>query len=710
MSVFTLAAQEVITDLEYNPLLRASQQPKSAAILKSVDNNLFTPVVLPFFDDFSSEDMYPSQLRWLDKYAFINATYAINPPNIGTATLDAINEKGEIYPGVIPGPMPFIADYLTSRPVRLDSVFDPVPHAMTVGDSVYLSFYFQPQGHGNPPESTDSLVLEFGVYTGDSVFAYMDSITVTIEKTYYPNDTILLPCPLPDDSVYVSVNPWLQLHNAQLMLIAGDIVTLPCDSVFEPKIEWDHIWSTPGMALDTNFYKEGYPLSYFHQVMIPITDSARYFSKYFVFRFKNYVSLADNSLPSWQSNVDHWNIDFVYLDMNRKWSDTTYSFLSFVDAAPGMLRRYEAMPYKQYMSDPITEMKDSIDIVITNLDTLSHNSTYKYILSDEHGVPLDSCLRGNWDIPPVYTDGYLDYINFSRPPVCFGFYPVIYNADSASFTITHILSSGTGSSENLGDTIRFRQNFYNYYAYDDGLPEAGYGLTPAGSLLAYRFILNKPDTLRAVQMYFNETRTGANQQYFSLMVWNDDNGLPGQVIYSKTGLKPQYSKSLSQFYTYYCDSVVPVVGPFYVGWAQTTSDNLNIGFDRNRQAQENIFYNVAGTWTKSIQQGSLLMRPLLGKSIHDYPVNIPVKADQIAIYPNPAKYTAINLMLPPDMDDPAHSDQFDLRVYNIMGQSVYNGPFEKDFNISSFDNGIYILTVRDMQRNKFCTGKLIISR
>ena len=44
-----------------------------------------------------------------------------------------------------------IADYLTSKPIDLDPLLD----------SVYLSFFYQPEGIGNDPQPEDSLVLEF---------------------------------------------------------------------------------------------------------------------------------------------------------------------------------------------------------------------------------------------------------------------------------------------------------------------------------------------------------------------------------------------------------------------------------------------------------------------------------------------------------------------------------------------------------------------
>lgn len=704
-------AQEVISNLGVNPVLKErSAEALSSRELKS-SQAVREELWLPFFDDFSSSEVYPSAERWVDNFAFINSTYPVFPPSRGVATLDAINEFGEIYAHATPGPQHFLADFLTSRAIRLDSVMDPEKRAITTRDSVYFSFYYQPQGYGNAPEVSDSLVLEFGSFTGDSVFSYIDSTEVLIDDTYFPGDSILLPCQLPEDSIWVSADPYLILHNNQMSLIPGDVIVMPCDSIFVAETQWDWIWSTTGQDLDTLFYDETYVPSYFKKVMIPITDSLRYYKPDFQFRFKNYASLANNTLPSWQSNMDHWHVDYVYLNTGRSIRDTTSKDLTFVYEPASMIKTYESMPYEQYVNDPIAAMKDSVDMVISNRDTLSHNSIYTFYLRSQNNQIIDSCERGVWDIPPVYTDGFLDYINFTRPPVCFGFFPVNFNEDSAIFTIEHALSSAPGSSENLGDTVTYTQKFYNYYAYDDGTPEAGYGLTPAGAQLACKFLLNKADTLRAIQMYFNETLNGANQQYFNLTVWNNNAGMPGSIVYSQAGERPVYTKELNKFHTYHLDSAIAVSGTFFVGWAQTTDDNLNVGFDRNNRSGNKIYYNVMGDWIQSIQQGSLMIRPVTGKPIRDVPEEpIPQKVTGIDIFPNPVKDADVTIELPPEINDPAMYEQINMKIFNIMGQVLYSGVYRRTFNTTGLNDGIYIITIRSNSANRYYTEKMVVTR
>ncbi|HIA10693.1 MAG TPA: T9SS type A sorting domain-containing protein [Flavobacteriales bacterium] len=89
---------------------------------------------------------------WIDDLAYINNTYPIDPVTIGVATLDGLDEKGAPHNNFSDPSGYGVADYLTSKPIDLTG---------TPGDSIFLSFYYQPEGMGNNPQLEDSLVLEF---------------------------------------------------------------------------------------------------------------------------------------------------------------------------------------------------------------------------------------------------------------------------------------------------------------------------------------------------------------------------------------------------------------------------------------------------------------------------------------------------------------------------------------------------------------------
>ncbi|MBK6341101.1 MAG: T9SS type A sorting domain-containing protein [Flavobacteriales bacterium] len=92
---------------------------------------------------------------WEDDDVYINGNYPIEPPTIGVATFDGLARTG--YPYDYDQFTAYgIADHLTSVDIDLSAPLGPE-------DSLYLSFFYQPQGLSgdNAVQPLDSLVLEF---------------------------------------------------------------------------------------------------------------------------------------------------------------------------------------------------------------------------------------------------------------------------------------------------------------------------------------------------------------------------------------------------------------------------------------------------------------------------------------------------------------------------------------------------------------------
>ena len=709
ISPILVFGQEILTGLPINPVIKNQQASQQVKDYKSTYK--FTPkaVELPFFEDFKQKDIYPDTNRWVDYYVYINSDFPYLPPTWGAATFDVLDALGNVYSDA--NPLLFKADQLTSRPIRLDSVFEPTAKALSPADSVYLSFYYQPQGRGNDPQPKDSLVLEFGHYTNDSIFWYVDSIEISLGVYISPDDTIF-----PDDILFSPCDStWGTTVFDTLYFL--DYVTLPCDSVYRPDTDWEWVWSSKGMTLDTfKVNVANTDTGYFKQVMIPLTDT-NFFRKDFQFRFFNYASIASDNLQSWQSNCDYWSVDFIYLNHGRTREDTTYEYITFTDRAPSFLKEYESMPFTQYRDDPTNAIKGGLEMYISNMDDIQQTANYFYTVDNDAGGEVYTYPGGSWSLEKFIDYGYITYQPFAFPEVQ-GIFPPFGNRDSAYFDITHYLVGDQALG--LSDTMSYRQKFYNYYAYDDGTAEFGYGLTPAGSQLAYQFTLSKRDTLRAVQMFFNKTLTGANEQFFYLAVWKDLNGKPGDIVYIKEREKPYFEDSLYRFHTYYLDSVLPVQGTFYVGWIQTTTHNLNVGFDSYNDASAHIFYNTSGVWDRSSFTGSLMIRPVLGKKLKDDPELKTGSVDYFLVSPNPSLdgKLSIKFMGQPRgetkaieiLPDDEVSNYIEVEVYNIVGQRVYYSPYNPQINLSFLEPGIYIMRLNDKSNNNSMVQKLIITQ
>ncbi len=113
-------------------------------------------LTLPFFDDFTTTAIYPNQNRWTNNYVFINNTASINPPTYGVASFDNLNNQGQPYTGIS---LAYgSSDTLESQGINLKNIGKT--------DSLFLSFYMQPQGLDIDPlfntrDPQDSLVIEF---------------------------------------------------------------------------------------------------------------------------------------------------------------------------------------------------------------------------------------------------------------------------------------------------------------------------------------------------------------------------------------------------------------------------------------------------------------------------------------------------------------------------------------------------------------------
>ena len=682
-----LFSQEFLTGLSENPVIveEVARLETLAAERESLARDEVTPLFLPFFDDFTQSWIFPADGRWANSYAYINTNFAYHSVNRGVATLDAIDNRGRLHQNA--STFPFGADTLTSQPIRLDSIISPVQRPLTPADSIYLSFFYQPEGRGNPPEPFDSLILNFGYYTGRDIFAgYFDSLLVPLSWYLQPGDTLF-----PGDTIYSpggECDPGLFAISSQLYTYQ-DAILLPCDSVFIPEYKWQRVWSTPGMALQEFYETYG---TYSRQVLIPITDTL-YFGPEFRFRFHNFASLATENTPSWRSNCDQWNLDYIYLDRNRSYDDTTYRDVSFVERPPSLLRNYEAMPYKQYVNDPTNEMKDDLELLITNLDSTIYNTSFYYSVYELNGPFQYTFPGGNCNLGPVYEFGYQDCISCAAhacPPVNFLF--PLSNADSAEFEIRYFIIGDITPVDTVADTLRYRQKFFNYFAYDDGTPEAGYGLTPAGAKLGYQFRLNTRDTLRAIEIFFNRTQGNANEVFFDLVVWRDNNGKPGEELYRQPMQKVEFSETLNEFHTYFLDEPLEVNGTIYIGCEQLTLENLNIGYDRYNDAQQHIFYNTDGTWYPSTYQGALLMRPVIGKKFSwaGTPDEAPL-ADLFRVYPNPVN--GADFFIRYEGARPLDMEEYEVRIISMLGAVLYQGPYRESFRSALPAPGVYLIQI-----------------
>ncbi|MFN3556772.1 MAG: T9SS type A sorting domain-containing protein [Bacteroidales bacterium] len=639
--VLPASSQEILQSLVQNP------EKSQSSHKSSPKDAVSTPLTLPFHEDFSHKGPYPDHRLWADSFVFVNSSFARFPVTNGTATFDALNQRGAIYEQASETPFQFTADFLTSQPIRLDSVFSPAPMALTPADSIILTFYFQPQGMGSAPRQRDSLALEFLHTPG-----------------YY----------MPDP------------ENEGEDLWVEDL--------------WIRVWSTTGTTLN-EFYQANNN-QWFKRIAIAVED-VEYFRPDFRFRFRNYASFPIAKTPSnFAGNTSIWNIDYISLDFGRSSADPYYYDIAFAAPAQSILRNYQAMPWKQYIANPQQSLRVRFDNTITNLNNVTHNYFYGYFIQDETGTTIRNYVGNFWNIAPFSTSGYQNYAPHTNPLVLANPFPVA-PAKARQFTITHFIREGqTGDDNRRNDTIRFRQIFDNYYAYDDGTPESGYGLVGNQARGAVRFILNQPDTLTAVRFFFNPTLGNQNQRNFILTIWKDLD--PEIILYESAVVSTTFPEGINTFAEYPLDFPLIVSDTLYVGWRQITNDFLNIGFDASNNAGAHIFYNTSGEWLPTIFQGALMIRPVFGEAF--FTSTPALQPQQFSIYPNPVRGNTLQVQ--PDIHQ--QYPGANLSVFDATGRLLGTFPLQDQNDISALPNGMYLIRISDAAGNSLQTTKLIIAR
>ena len=522
-----------------------------------------------------------------------------------------------------------------------DSLTSKPINLLGATDTVYLSFYYQAQGLGNAPEAADILLMEF-------------------------KDT------------------------------AGT---------------WARVWEVEGYVLED--FK-------FNRVMLPVLGE-EYLHAGFQFRFINYASRA--------GNVDHWHVDYIELDEGRFAGDTIVIDVSqlcqtsylpdeevFQVATHSLLREFSAMPWGHYKSliTPSDMIRDSaLFIGRNNYQADSFSPTFSLEVLDNTGALIYNGLTSTSLIPSGVICG--NELNSCNPGTGNNFNFLI-DGTFDSFPTTNQISDDSTffelrfklevNDDVLGNNVRVeKQEFYNYYAYDDGTAEAAYGLGELENvgMVAMRYNIKKDDFLRGIQLYLNPVEFNIASQPVNLAVWTG-NEQPDQMIWQSPDTNFYYTDQINYFYHYLLDTVLPVSQNIWVGWIQQPATNLkfSVGFDKRTDASSKVYYNLGTTWNQSSIPGAIMIRPVVGEPYSWVGVEEQPTVQHINIYPNPSTGEVY-------MEE-AFSGQFlnaQITVYDISGRSVHSQTgYTRQLQLRHLHSGTYILRV-DSKEGVF-TERLVL--
>ncbi len=441
--------------------------------------------------------------------------------------------------------------------------------------------------------------------------------------------------------------------------------------------EWKHIWKA-----------EGTDLHNFKPVIIKI-DNPDYLYKGFRFRFVNYASLSSTlNDPAMAGNSDHWHIDYVYIDINRSPSDTIPVDVAFTEPLRSVLNTYESMPWQQFRKVFLSEMGSFIEINYRNNDEVVRNVTRNFRISDIYNdEEVHSFSAGATNVDPG------EWVTYNAN--------LIYTfdsdyTDSALFRIRSILITDE-FDQKVNDTIDYYQVFSNYFSYDDSSAENGYGVNGQGAsnaMVATRFRTFEPDTLRAILIAFNDSYQSSNQRYFNIAVWNDNNGMPGDLLYEQQEVVDP-GENINEFMQFILIDPLVIEDYFHIGWTQQSETFLNVSMDMNTPPEGRRHYYINGLWNESEIAGSLMIRPVMGSAIIPTgidDVGIPDK-NEIRIWPNPVK-DILNI----DIPDNDLAVGIEINIYDRNGRWLLSEEQTRTVNVSDLPQGIYLIIIRSGNR------------
>lgn len=590
---------------------------------------------LPFFDDFSYDQLRPSITLWQDEDVLINREFAVDPPSIGVATFDAVNNRGLPYEATATTGSSARRDFLTSAPIN-----------MAGERGARLTFFLQGRGLGNRPETADSFLVEFLSFGGDwqPVYQRAGFRNTLGAGTPIPFDSVALA--VPDEYLYDgfqfrftskssevgAVDMW-HLDYVKMQRGGEDFVTADVALVEEPGYLLSPYTSLP----IRHFLNRPESNNPGEQTLVPVGELSIRFKQHFdeSIRFSSgrltidgFVSSNGNDVPFATNLIE----------------DRVYSL-------PGVVNNNDEflIPAKEIVTDTIDDAWSGFENLASSAQSLANLNV------DEAEFAL------------TYT---------------------VISADENTSLGPGITANGTATTTTV---------MSNYMAYDDGSAEVtiegGRGVTILQEYDAF-----VADELVGAQIRIPRGLGRLGDQDLELVVYTGANG-PQDLVYSESFpifyAEQFFLDSLEGFTTYVFDERVPLdTGKFYVGWRQGNADrNIGVGYDRNNPLQDRQwlgsgfgFDNIRGTVT-----GAIMLRPLLdgftGNTTNVREATSP--EGLIDVFPNPSNGPLHLRPRPPYVNG-----SLGYRLISASGQVLSVGQsLPPTLDLTDYPAGLYLLEV-----------------
>ncbi|WP_026628463.1 T9SS type A sorting domain-containing protein [Dyadobacter alkalitolerans] len=378
---------------------------------------------------------------------------------------------------------------------------------------------------------------------------------------------------------------------------------------------WVTAWQQVGYKLDT-VYKNQF---------VKITDPA-YFHNAFQFRFRAYGRKS--------GYYDTWHLDYVYLNTKRSVRQPYIFDVAVRKAISPFLKKYTAMPLRQYRVNPQAAISDSVKTDVANNFNNFNILTSTFTIRD--------ATKGTELFRNVQRSIYVESLKSKSLAVKTAPPAINSNLDSLKLiTKFWVTTTDTIPGVNLktNDSSTSRVDLTDYYAYDDGSAEYGVQVNQKLGRVAVQYTLAKPDTIGGVRLAMVQFNKDVSGQGFTIQIFDNKNDKPDRLI-AQRSVGARYPALRNGFIDYAFNTPVAVPDTFYVGWLQLNEQPVTVGFDRNSMLGRNaVFYNLGTEWAKETAlKGSIMIRPYLGKKAAGVVTgNEPAATTDMRFFPNPNK-------------------------------------------------------------------------
>ena len=433
---------------------------------------------------------------------------------------------------------------------------------------------------------------------------------------------------------------------------------------------WIEVWKKYGsssFAQDT-----------FYIAVVPITN-ASYLHKGFQYRFRSYGVL--------NGRFNVWNLDYIYINDNRTTPFIALKDISIVSTNRSALKNYTSVPYKHIRNLPvpaITAETDTAFVIIRNnfgsttidrFHLIRDNRGHERIKFKNEGAFNQQSYKFKQPFKDTIPGGYMDM-------------PYVLKEE---FYCRGIDTVGP-INLSFNNFTAIETYFHDYYSYDDNIPEIAFLSVNAGGIkIANKFKILKSDQLTHMDYCFikNNGPDMTNTPIF-LNVWKNEPTITNSNTLINQQISIKYSPNINGFIRYELTTPLPLDSgtTYYFGYTQKTNNALFLGYDRNNDHLDKIFYCFDGiNWAPFTDfdspTGSLMIRPVFSTNeVITRVEDKESKQTQFTFFPNPAK-DAVHFTGQPEY----------ISVYDLSGLLLLEKKVEDTTVLSTemLINGLYLV-------------------